>query len=97
MKKLLLFVLALFSGPVYAQELVKETTEEINYYQRDFPMFANNPNRTEQDLRIEQAYNRTVAASDNYAKVRAQRKETVPVIRVEVEVNVTHRVVRKPR
>ena len=75
MNKLFLILLALIASPVYA--------EEINYYQRDFPMFANNPNRTEQDLRIEEAYNRTVKANDELAKVRAQRKETVPVIRVE--------------
>ncbi len=78
MKKLL-FVLALFSTPVYAQEPVKETTEEINYYARDFPQWA------EQDKgsAVERSYNRTIAANDAYAKVKAQRKETVPVIRVE--------------
>lgn len=75
MNKLLLILLALIATPVYAQE--------INYYQRDFPNMANKPNRSEQELEIERAYNRSVAASDRYAQVQAQRKETVPVIRVE--------------
>ena len=72
--KYLILTIALIASPVYA--------EEINYYERDFPSAAGQP-KTEQMLRIEQAYNRTIAANDNYAKVRAQRKETVPVIRVE--------------
>jgi len=78
MHKSLLIVLALIASPAYAQE-----PAEINYYARDFPEFYNNPNKTEQDLRIERAYNRTIKADDELAKVKAQRKETVPVIRVE--------------
>lgn len=74
-----LIVLALVASPVYAQEPAKETTEEINYYARDFPQWAERDKGSE----IERAYNRSIAASDNYAKVRAQRKETVPVVRVE--------------
>jgi hypothetical protein len=87
----LFILLALITSPVYAQEPVKETTEEINYYERDFPMSVGQP-KTEQMLRIERAYNRSIAASDNYAKVRAQRKETVPVIRVEGTIVVQVRV-----
>ena len=77
MNKLFLILLALIASPVYA--------EEINYYQRDFPMFSNNPNRTEQDLRIERAYNRFIVASDNHAKALAACKscKKTPVIRVD--------------
>jgi hypothetical protein len=94
MKKILI-ALALVASPVVAQEPAKETTEEINYYARDFPQWA------EQDKgsAIERSYNRTIAANDNHAKALAACKacNKPPVIRVEVEVNVTHRVVRKPR
>ena len=72
--KYLILIIALIAGPAYAQE--------INYYERDFPESVGQP-KTEQMLRVERSYNRSIAAFDNYAKVRAQRKETVPVIRVE--------------
>ena len=88
-----LIALALVATPAVAQEPIKETTEEINYYARDFPQWA----ERDKGSAVERSYNRSIAAFDNYAKVRAQRKETVPVIKVEVEVNVNHRIVRKPR
>lgn len=78
MKKILL-AFALVASPVFAQESAKETTQEINYYARDFPQWA----ERDKGSAVERSYNRSIAASDNYAKVRAQRKETVPVVRVE--------------
>ncbi len=78
MKKLFT-LLALIATPVFAQEPAQETPKEINYYARDFPSFyAANPGSE-----VEKSYNRSIAANDAYAKVRAQRKETVPVIKVE--------------
>jgi hypothetical protein len=75
----LFILLALIASPVFAQEPVKETPQEINYYAKDFPSFyAANPGSE-----IEKSYNRSIAANDAYAKIKAQRKETVPVIRVE--------------
>jgi len=89
MKKLL-FVLALFSGPVYAQEPVKETPQEINYYARDFPQWA------EQDKgsAVERAYNRFIVASDNHAKALAACKscKETPVVKVEGTIVVQVRV-----
>jgi hypothetical protein len=87
MKKILI-ALALIATPVFAQEPVKETTEEINYYARDFPQWA----ERDKGSAVERSYNRSIAAFDNYAKVRAQRKETVPVIRVEGTIVVQVRV-----
>jgi hypothetical protein len=84
----LLFVLVLFSGPVYAQAPAKENTQEINYYALDFPSFyAANPGSE-----VEKSYNRVIAANDKLAKIKAQRKETVPVIRVEGTIVVQVRV-----
>lgn len=83
-----LAILALFATPVCAQEPVKEQTEEINYYARDFPQWAERDKGTA----IERAYNRSIAANDRYAQVRAQRKETVPVVRVEGSIVVEVRV-----
>lgn len=70
MKKLLI-IFALFSAPAQAQD--------INYYARDFPMFA------EQDKgsAVERAYNNYIKAADANAKVLAKRKTVEPVIRVE--------------
>ena len=87
MKKILI-ALALIATPVFAQEPVKETTEEINYYARDFPQWA----ERDKGSAVERSYNRSIAAFDNYAKVRAQRKETAPVVRVEGTIVVQVRV-----
>jgi type IV secretory pathway protease TraF len=90
MRKILIaLALALVATPVSAQE-----TAEINYYARDFPSFANKPNRTAQELEIERAYNRAIAASDNHAKALAACKSctTPPVIRVEGTIVVEVRV-----
>ena len=83
-----LIALALAASPVYAQEPAKETPQEINYYARDFPQWA----ERDKGSAVERSYNRSIAAFDNYAKVRAQRKETVPVIRVEGTIVVQVRV-----
>lgn len=82
MRKLLL-VLALFSAPAMAQQ-----TEEINYYARDFPQFA------EQDKgsNIERSYNAYIKAAEANAKVLAKRKTVEPVIRVEGTIVVQVRV-----
>lgn len=83
-----LIALALIASPAYAQEPAKTETKEINYYARDFPQFyAANPGSE-----VERAYNRSIAANDAYAKVRAQRKEPTPVVRVEGTVVVEVRI-----
>ena len=69
-----LIALAFIATPAFAQE-----PEEINYYARDFPMFA----EADKGSAIEKAYNRTVKANDEYAKVIAKRKVQQPVIKVE--------------
>lgn len=79
MKKFLIF-LALIATPAYAQE--------INYYARDFPQWAERDKGTE----IERAYNRTIAASDVEAKVLAKRKPITPTIKVEGTIVVEVRV-----
>ena len=84
----LFILLALITSPVYAQEPAKETPQEINYYARDFPQWA----ERDKGSAVERSYNRSIAAFDNYAKVRAQRKETVPVVRVEGTIVVQMRV-----
>lgn len=74
-----LIALTLVASPVVAQEPAKETTEEINYYARDFPSFyAANPGSE-----IEKKYNAYIRAADANAKVLAKRKHVEPVIRVE--------------
>lgn len=84
----LLFVLVLFSAPVYAQEPAKETPQEINYYAKDFPSFyAENPGSE-----IEKKYNAYIRAADANAKVLAKRKHVEPVIRVEGTIVVQVRV-----
>lgn len=77
----LFILLALIASPVFAQEPVKETTQEINYYAKDFPSFyAANPGSE-----IEKSYNRFIVASDNHAKALAACKscKNTPVIRVD--------------
>lgn len=73
MNKFFIF-LALIASPAYAQQV-----EEINYYARDFPQWA----ERDKGSAIEQAYNNSIKSSDAYAKVLAKRKTTEPVIRVE--------------
>ena len=70
--KNILILFALIATPAYAQE-------EINYYARDFPQWAERDKGSE----IERAYNRTIAASDVEAKVLAKRKPVTPTIKVE--------------
>lgn len=76
-----LFALALVASPAIAQE-----PEEINYYARDFPQWAERDKGSE----VERAYNRSIAASDRHAKALAACKacKPQPVIRVEVTVEV---------
>lgn len=73
MKKFFIF-LAMIASPAMAQE-----PEEINYYARDFPMFA----EADRGSEIERKYNNYIKAADAHAKVLAKRKVQEPVIRVE--------------
>jgi hypothetical protein len=98
MKKLL-FVLALFSTPVFAQEPAqepaKETTQEINYYAKAFPSFyAENPGSE-----IEKKYNAYIRAADANAKALAECKSCnqPPVVRVEGTINVNVRITQPRR
>lgn len=79
MKKFLI-LLALIATPAFAQD--------INYYARDFPQWAERDKGTE----IERAYNATIKAGDEEAKVLAKRKPVTPTIKVEGTIVVEVRV-----
>lgn len=80
MNKFFIF-LALIATPAYAQQ-------EINYYARDFPQWAERDKGTE----IERSYNDAIKAADENAKVMAKSKNVTPTIRIEGTIVVQVRV-----
>lgn len=90
-----LIALALVATPAFAQQ---QPEEEINYYARDFPSFA----EADRGSAVERNYNEYIRASERHAKALAACKSCnqPPVVRVEGTINVNVRIThtrRKPR